>query len=67
MMRCARVLSFGAVTMNEFDRCLRDGRIVRVRPSASMVKKELGAATFDLETAEDSLARNNAKWASVQA
>jgi uncharacterized protein (UPF0332 family) len=53
--------------MSEFERCLRDGRLVRVEPSVAMIEKEIDAARFDLETAEGSLARGNAKWASVQA
>jgi uncharacterized protein (UPF0332 family) len=53
--------------MNEFERCLQERRIVRIDPSGPMVGKELAAARLDMETAEDSLSRGNAKWASVQA
>ena len=55
------------VTIIDFQRCLREGRILRVRPSVPMIEKELDAAQLDLETAEGSLSRDNAKWASVQA
>ena len=55
------------VTIIDLQRCLRAGRIVRVTPSVPMIEKELDAAQLDLETAEGSLSRDNAKWASVQA
>jgi uncharacterized protein (UPF0332 family) len=55
------------VTIIDLQRCLRDGRIIRVTPSVPMIEKELDAAQFDLETAEGSLSRDDAKWASVQA
>ena len=51
----------------DFEQCLREGRIVRIDLTAPMIEKEINAAQLDLVTAEDSLSRDNAKWASVQA
>jgi len=52
--------------MSDFERCLKDGRIARVRLDRAMVSKELEIAALDLDAARDSLARGNAKWASTQ-
>jgi len=52
--------------MSDFERCLKDGRIARVRIDRAMVSKELEIAALDLDAARDSLASGNAKWASTQ-
>jgi uncharacterized protein (UPF0332 family) len=52
--------------MNEFERCLRDGRIVRYEVSEAMIQKELAAAQLDLDTAMESLGKGNVKWATTQ-
>ncbi|MDP7078377.1 MAG: HEPN domain-containing protein [Candidatus Undinarchaeales archaeon] len=53
--------------MNEFQRCLQEGRLVRIEPSPALVSKELGSAEYDLHRAEESLGKGDFKWASVQA
>ena len=50
----------------ELRRLLDEGRILRFRASPEMVDKEVGAARDDLGTAEESLARGDIKWATVQ-
>jgi len=52
--------------MTDFERCLKDGRIVRVGLDHAMVEKELAIAALDLDAARGSLAGGNAKWASTQ-
>jgi len=59
--------SSGRVIIIDLEQCLREGRIVRTRPSVPMIKKEMRAARIDLATAEDNLSRGYVKWASVQA
>ena len=41
--------------MNEFKRCLKRGRIVRVDIDKEMIKRELSSAEYDLAMAEESL------------
>ncbi len=53
--------------MNEFERCLKVGRIVRFEVDREMIGKELETAAQDLDAARGSLASGNAKWASTQA
>lgn len=54
------------VIIIDFEQCLREGRIVRIRPTVPMIVKELDGARIDQITAEDSLSRGHVKWASVQ-
>ncbi|MCK4718105.1 MAG: HEPN domain-containing protein [Thermoplasmata archaeon] len=52
--------------MNEFERCLKDRRILKFFASPEMVQKEMDSAEYDLMHAEDSLLREDSKWSSVQ-
>ncbi len=53
--------------MGEFERCLKQGRLVRFAASQGMVERELLAAKHDLEAASASREDGNDKWASIQA
>ena len=53
--------------MNEFERCLKDRRVLAIKPSGEMIEKELEGAKYDLSSAEESLHDEDYKWASVQA
>ena len=53
--------------MNEFERCLKERRIVTIEASREMIEKELEGAKYDLSSAEESLHDEDYKWASVQA
>jgi len=53
--------------LNEFDRCIKQGKLVRFPASSAMVDKELKGAQHDLESARASRERGDEKWASVQA
>ncbi len=57
----------GMVIIIDFHQCLRERRILKVRPSPPMIEKELKAARIDLEIAEDNHSRGYVKWSSVQA
>lgn len=52
---------------SRFKRCLDERRIARIPIQPDLVKKELGAAEFDLKSAENSNRGGNPKWATVQA
>ena len=53
-------------TMNEFERCLKERRLIEIKPSKEMIKKELKGAEYDLASAEESLQDGDYKWSSVQ-
>lgn len=53
--------------MNEFERCVRQRKLVRFDASPNMIVQELEAAEHDIESAGMSRERGDAKWASVQA
>ncbi len=53
--------------MNEFKRCIKERRILKIDASNEMIKKEIKGAKLDLLSAEDSLNDEDYKWASVQA
>ena len=53
--------------MNEFEACLEKRKIVKIKPTTEMIKKEVKNARYDLTQSEGSLSRKDYKWASVQA
>ena len=50
----------------ELRRLLDEERITRFHASPEMVEKEMDAAKYDLSKAEESLTRNDIKWATIQ-
>ncbi len=50
-----------------FDRCIREGKLVKEGLQPDLVKKELEAAEADLESAGNSASEGNFKWVTVQA
>ena len=53
--------------MNEFERCLKNRRIVAIEPNREMLQKEMENAKYDLSKAKESLLSEDIKWSSVQA
>ncbi len=53
--------------MNEFEKCLKDRRIIKIEPTSEMMVKEMTSAEYDLTRAEESLFVKDFKWASIQA
>jgi uncharacterized protein (UPF0332 family) len=51
---------------DRFDRCLKEGKLVKESPQLDLVKKELDAAKSDLASAENSALEGDFKWATVQ-
>ena len=52
--------------MDEFERCIKERRIIKIKPSNEMIQKELDSAEYDLERAINSLEEEDFKWAAVQ-
>lgn len=52
--------------MNDFERCIKERRIIKINPSNEMIQKEIGSAEYDLERARNSLEEEDFKWAAVQ-
>lgn len=50
----------------ELRRLLDEGKITRFHASRDMIDKEIEAANNDLKTAEESLTREDIKWATIQ-
>ena len=61
------VLFYGGKVMNEFEKCVNNGKIVRIKPKKEIIDKEIHDAGYDLNKAEESLKKGDAKWASIQA
>jgi uncharacterized protein (UPF0332 family) len=53
--------------MSDFERCLKERRLLQVEASPEMLSKEMGSAGYDLGRAADSLDEDDFKWASIQA
>ena len=53
--------------MNEFETCLNERKIVKIKPSTKMIEKEVNSAEYDLSRSRESLSHKDYKWASVQA
>ena len=52
--------------MNEFERCIKERRLIKIKPSNEMIQKELDSAEYDLERSRNSLEEEDFKWAVVQ-
>ena len=52
--------------MNDFERCLKERRLIKIKPSNEIVQKELDSAEYDLERARNSFDEEDFKWAAVQ-
>ena len=53
--------------MNEFERCLSERRLVRMKASKEIIQKERESAEYDLECSKKSLKERDFKWAVIQA
>jgi uncharacterized protein (UPF0332 family) len=52
--------------MNDFERCIKERRLTKIKPSKEMIQKEVESAEYDLERARNSLGEDDFKWAAVQ-
>ena len=65
-MRSIKESYFGVLKMNEFQKCLEQRKIVKITPTKEMIDKEMTTAEYDLKMAEESLLKDDSKWASIQ-
>ena len=52
--------------MNDFERCIKERRLTKIKSSKEMIQKEVESAEYDLERARNSLGEEDFKWAVVQ-
>lgn len=52
--------------MNEFERCIQQRRLVKIKATSEMKQRELDDAAYDLCSAQHSYDEGNYKWAVVQ-
>jgi uncharacterized protein (UPF0332 family) len=52
--------------VNDFERCIKERRLIKIKPSTEMIQKEVESAEYDLERARNSLDGGDCKWAAVQ-
>jgi uncharacterized protein (UPF0332 family) len=56
-----------AKRMMDFYQCLKRGDLIAFEASDELMVSEVDSAEYDLKRAEESLARDDLKWASIQA
>lgn len=66
-MKLIKVLYYGGAAVNEFETCLNERKIVKIKPSIKMIEKEVNSAEYDLSRSIESLSHKDYKWASIQA
>lgn len=53
--------------MNDFEQCIKERHLIKMRASNEMIQKEITSAEYDLERSKESIKDEDYKWASVQA
>jgi uncharacterized protein (UPF0332 family) len=53
--------------MNDFERCIKERHLIKMKVSHEMIEKEISSAEYDLERSKESMKNEDYKWASVQA
>jgi len=53
--------------MNDFERCIKERHLLKIKASSDMIQKEISSAEYDLERSKESMKNKDYKWASVQA
>lgn len=54
-------------TMNDFERCIQERHLIKIKATSEMIEKEITTAEYDLERSKKSMKDEDYKWASVQA
>lgn len=52
--------------MNDFERCLKQRRLTKIKPSKEMIQKEIKNSEYDLKSARNSMDEGDFKWTAVQ-
>jgi uncharacterized protein (UPF0332 family) len=53
--------------MNDFENCIKERHLIKIKASNEMIQKEIESAEYDLERSNESMKNEDYKWASVQA
>lgn len=53
--------------MNEFERCIEERRLIRIKASKEMIQKEIANSEYDINRSRESLKNKDYKWTAVQA
>jgi uncharacterized protein (UPF0332 family) len=53
--------------MNDFERCVKERHLIKMKASNEMIQKEIASSEYDLERSKESIKDEDYKWASVQA
>lgn len=53
--------------MNDFERCIEEKHLVRIKTSKEMIQKEIANSEYDLNRSKESLRNKDYKWTVVQA
>ncbi len=53
--------------MNEFERCVKERRLIKINATKEMIQKEISTAGYDLNRSKGSTRDEDYKWAAVQA
>lgn len=53
--------------MNDFERCIKERHLLRIKTTNEMIKKEIASAEYDLDRSKESMKNEDYKWALVQA
>jgi len=53
--------------MNDFERCIKERHLIKIKATSEMIEKEITTAEYDLERSKESMKDEDYKWASVQA
>lgn len=51
----------------EFDRCVKERKLVKIKEDRALINKELKGAEYDLSKAKKSLEDDDFKWATIKA
>jgi len=53
--------------MNDFERCIKERHLLKIKTTNEMIEKEIASAEYDLYRSKESMKNEDYKWASVQA
>jgi uncharacterized protein (UPF0332 family) len=52
--------------MNDFERCIKQRRLTKIKPSNQIIQKEIENSEYDLKRARNSFDESDFKWTAIQ-
>jgi hypothetical protein len=49
--------------MNDFERCIKERHLIKIKATCEMIEKEITTAEYDLERSNESMKDEDYKWA----